>query len=397
MSDIPMPDNPILIAGAGIGGLTLALALSRIGRTTITIEQRTRVEEIGAGIQLSPNASRVLIGLGLGHALAKVAAEPRKLTIRSAKSGQTLSTMPLGETMRSRYGAPYLTIHRADLQTILLDAVRGTDGARLAFGRSVAGFAENRSHGIDIDCVSTATRETVSGQALVGADGLWSTIAEQLGDQSKPEFRRHIAWRGLVARQDWPKELPFDETGLWLGPGAHLVHYPIRRGEMINLVAVTSDPENEPGWSRRGDADKIAKRMASWHPSAQKAIAAVGDWTIWSLYDRPPRKQWSHNRVTLLGDAAHPVLPFLAQGGALAIEDAAVLVNEMVHSPADPAAAFLRYETRRRPRAARVQAAARQNGSLFHLSWPFSVARDFTMQRTNISDRYDWLYGWSID
>ncbi len=392
-----MPDNPILIAGAGIGGLTLALALARSGQSSITVEQRTRVEEVGAGIQLSPNASRLLIGVGLGQALAKAAAEPERLTIYSGKSGKILAGMPLGETMRARYGAPYLTIHRADLQTILLDAVRGSENARLAFGRKVSAIHTNNAREVSIECESATTRETVTGKALVGADGLWSNVAGLIGDTSKPEFLRHIAWRGLVSRNDWPESLPANETGLWLGRGAHLVHYPIKGGAMINVVAVTSDPENEPGWSRQGDPAKIAARFSTWHADVQNAVGAVGHWTVWSLFDRPPRRRWSDNRVTLLGDAAHPVLPFLAQGGALAIEDASVLASEIIAHAEYPIRALSSYEHRRKPRSAKIQAAARQNGDIYHMGWPLSVARDLAMSRMNVAERYAWVYGWRAD
>jgi len=389
-----MPDNPILIAGGGIGGLTTALALARIGQPSIVIEQRTRIDEVGAGIQLSPNASRILIELGLGAALAKVAAEPQNLVVRSGKSGKILGRMSLGEAMQSRYGAPYWTIHRADLQTILLDAVRGSDHIRLAFGRTVAGIEENSASSVTIRCDSQSASENVTGKALIGADGIWSNVARLMGDASKPEFRRHIAWRGLVARKDWPADLTADETGLWLGPGAHLVHYPIRRGAFINLVAVTSDHDNQPGWARAGDPSVLQKRFATWHPKAVDALKAAQEWTIWSLFDRPPRKKWSNNSVVLLGDAAHPVLPFLAQGAALAIEDAYVMSIEFAKTRQQPITAFAAYTDRRQPRSAKIQATARRNGDIYHLPWPLAIARDLAMSRLNFAEQYSWIYDW---
>jgi len=389
-----MPDNPILIAGGGIGGLTTALALARIGQPTILIEQRTRIDEVGAGIQLSPNASRILIDLGLGPALAKVVAEPQRLTVRSAKSGKVLGRMPLGEAMRGQYGAPYWTIHRADLQTILLDAVRGSDHIRLAFGRTVAEIEDNSASSVTIRCDSQSASESVTGKALIGADGIWSNVARLMGDMSKPEFHRHIAWRGLVARKDWPTDLASDETGLWLGSGAHLVHYPIRRGEFINLVAVTSDPDNQPGWSRAGEPSVLQKRFSSWHPDAVRAIKAAQEWTIWSLFDRPPRSQWMDNRVVLSGDAAHPVLPFLAQGGALAIEDAHVLSAELSKDRGNPITAFAAYADLRKQRSTKIQAAARRNGDIYHMRWPLSIGRDLTMARMNLAEHYSWIYDW---
>ncbi len=389
-----MPDNPFLIAGGGIGGLTTALALARIGQPSIIIEQRTRIDEIGAGIQLSPNASRILIEMGFGPALAKTAAEPHRLVIRSGKSGKMIGGMPLGQAMRSRFGAPYLTIHRADLQTILLDAVRGSDTIRLAFGRNVAEIENNGPSSVRIRCDSQSASESVTGAALIGADGLWSNVARLIGDTSKPEFRRHIAWRGLVARKDWPADLPVDQTNLWLGPGAHLVHYPIRRGEFINLVAVTSDRDNEPGWSRTGDPSILQKRFSRWHTDAFRAIQSVGDWTIWSLFDRAPRQTWFDNRVALLGDAAHPVLPFLAQGAALAIEDAHVLSTEIKNKNGNLIEAFTNYTRIRKSRSSKIQSTARRNGDIYHMPWPLSIGRDLTMARINFSDHTSWIYDW---
>ena len=389
-----MPDNPILIAGGGIGGLTTALALARIRQPSIVIEQRTGIDEVGAGIQLSPNASRILIDLGLGPALAKVAAEPQNLNVRSGKSGKILGRMPLGVAMHNRYGAPYWTIHRADLQTVLLDAVRGSDYIRLAFGRTVAAIEENSAASVTIRCDSQSASEHVTGKALIGADGIWSNVARLIGDTSKPEFRRHIAWRGLVARKDWPADLATDATSLWLGPGAHLVHYPIRCGEFINLVAVTSDHDNQPGWARAGDPLMLQKRFATWHPDAIRAFKAPQEWTIWSLFDRPPRNIRSDNRVALLGDAVHPVLPFLAQGAALAIEDADVISAELSKHRQNPEVAFAAYADIRRPRSAKIQATARRNGDIYHLTWPLSVARDMAMSRINFAEQYSWIYDW---
>jgi salicylate hydroxylase len=302
--------------------------------------------------------------------------------------------MPLGEAMRRQYGAPYWTVHRADLQTILLDAVRGSDHIRLAFGRTVAEIEDNSGSSVTIRCDSQSASERVTGKALIGADGIGSNVARLMGDLSRPEFRRHIAWRGLVARKDWPADLAADETGLWLGPGAHLVHYPIRRGEFINLVAVTSDHDNQPGWSRAGEPSVLQKRFSAWHPDALRAIKAAQEWNIWSLFDRPPRTKWLENRVVLLGDAAHPVLPFLAQGGALAIEDAQVLSAELSKHASNPTAAFAAYAELRQQRSAKIQAAARRNGDIYHMRWPLSIGRDLTMSRMNLADHYSWIYHW---
>lgn len=388
-----MNTHPILVAGAGIGALTFALAASRLGIETILIERRTKIEEIGAGIQLSPNASRILIQLGLGPALSRVSAEPERLHVRDGRTGMPLSSMKLGNAMREAYGAPYLTLHRADLQTILLDAVRGDANTRLVFGRKVTRIDHTPAN-VTVATEAATGAETFHGCALIGADGLWSTVAHLIGNQQKPRFSNNTAWRGTISRAAWPATLPASETGLWLGPDAHIVHYPIRGGALMNIVAITADKTGEEGWNRPGDPALLQKRFEAWSPSVRNALSCVPEWQIWSLYDTPPRRQWSKGNVTLLGDAAHPVLPFLAQGAALAIEDAAILVREIIRSPHDLGRAFSAYETVRKPRAARVQAAARQNASTFHATWPLSTARNFIMRRTDLMKRYAWLYGW---
>jgi salicylate hydroxylase len=395
---LPSPDEPILIAGAGIGGLTLALALARQGRRVIVIEKRTALEEVGAGIQLSPNASHVLIGLGVGTPLLRAAGEPSGLDVRNGRSGTLLAAAPLGAAMRERYGAPWLVIHRADLQTILLDAVRSTPFVKLCFGRSLSGV-EDADKGVVAIARSAHQEERFTGAALIGADGLWSRTASLIRDRSKPYFGGHVAWRGTVPRERCPDALPADRTGLWLGPRAHLVHYPIRGGRMINVVAVIEGRDASPGWSRPGDAVLCRQRFADWAQPARALIAAVDDWTIWSLYERRPRRRWTRGRVTLMGDAAHPVLPFLAQGGALAIEDAAVLAGAIAAAPDDLAAAFADYEADRRPRASRVQKAARANGPIYHMGFPLALARDMVIRNsgTPLTDRYDWIYRWRAD
>ncbi len=392
-----MQDAPFLIAGAGIGGLTAALMLGRAGFPCLLIEQRTQIEEIGAGLQLSPNASRILIGLGLEQTLTRFASTPERLQVLDGTNAASLSSMTLGHSMADRFGAPYWSIHRADLQTTLLDAVRGLGNVRLIFGRKVSAIKKNDDASVVVTCSSATQSEDVVCRALIGADGLWSHVAELLGDKSSPEFLGYQAWRGLVPINNWPMHLPKTESRLWLGPKAHIVHYPIRRGNAINVVAVTSDTDNRPGWAHLGERDKIMKRFRDWTPEAKDVISAVPDWSVWSLFDRRERTRWSENRATLLGDAAHPVLPFLAQGAALAIEDAATLVREITKTPDQLADAFRRYETERRPRATKIQNAARANGQTYHLRWPLTVARNMVIRRTDLSKRYDWIYSFILN
>lgn len=390
-----MPESsPVLIAGAGIGGLTLALALARRGIAVALLEKRTALEEAGAGIQLSPNASRILIELGLGRALSRAAGEPARLSVRSGRTGALLAASPLGEAMRERYGAPYYVIHRADLQMLLLDAVRSTAKIRLHFGRSIRSIDRNDAD-VSITAEGTSGTETFTGRALIGADGVWSKTARLAGDSSEPVFRGHVAWRGTIDAARTPASIARDETGLWLGPGAHLVHYPVRNGGRLNIVAVAENPIAERGWSRQGDAAVCRRRFRDWPEPVRALLEQVDSWLVWSLFDRSARSRWSRGRTTLLGDAAHPVLPYLAQGGALAIEDAAVLAA-LLDGTEDVPAALARYESLRKPRASRVQEAARSNGRTYHMGFPLSAARDVVIRRTGeaLTERYSWIYGW---
>jgi salicylate hydroxylase len=390
------PSGAILIAGAGIGGLTAALSLARLGYGVTLLEQRTRLEEVGAGIQLSPNACHVLTQLGLAHPVSRAAAEPERLVVRRGETGAKLADMALGETMRQRFGAPYLLIHRADLQSLLLDQVRADPAIRLAFGRLVSAV-ETGPDGVRLTAQTASGEEVYEGVALIGADGLWSRVARALGDRSQPAFFGHVAWRGQVPAAEAPAAFLTRQTGLWIGRGAHAVHYPLRHGRLVNVVAVMPGETAEPGWSRPGDSARARRMFSAWSPELVQLLEKVADWQVWSLFDRAPRRRWSRGCVTLLGDAAHPVLPFLAQGGALAIEDAAVLAASLAASPHDIPAALAAYEAQRRTRTTKVQQAARQNGRIYHLGGPAAFARDLVlggMGGARLLDRYDWLYRW---
>lgn len=389
-----MRDRPILIAGAGIGGLAAALTLARIGANVTLIERRTRVEEVGAGIQLSPNATHILRALGLLPSLHRLGAEPRVLVVRDGMNNRRLQSMPLAEAMIHKFGAPYITIHRADLHALLLDHVRANPKIKLLFGRKAKKIENETLTGLTLVAETEHGEDRIDGAALIGADGLWSDVAHIIGNTGAPEFRHHCAWRGTIPITAWPPELRSDESGLWLAPKAHLVHYPLRQGKLMNVVALTEDENNEPGWSRVGDKLVIRDRFSKWTKDARAIIHAVDEWQIWSLYDAAPKHTWTKGLVALLGDAAHPVLPYLAQGAALAIEDAAILAEEILNSPADLRKSFERYAIKRRPRAERVQRSARENGKTFHYRFPLTTARNFILSRTDLSERYDWLYGW---
>ncbi|APF37916.1 FAD-dependent monooxygenase [Chelatococcus daeguensis] len=394
-----MPEStpPAVVVGAGIGGLTAALLLARQGRAVTLLERRTTLEEAGAGIQLSPNASRVLVALGLAPALARHAVTPDELVVRSLSSGRRLATMPLGEAMRARFGAPYWVIHRADLHTLLLDAARGEPNIRMAVGRKVTAVTvDGNKARLAVETAGGASEEREAGLA-VGADGIWSSVRAALGDKRKPVYRGYAAWRATIPAGEVPEEMAGNVTGLWLGRGMHLVHYPVSRGRLVNIVLVARANGSVNEWNSKAHEADVAQHLGRAVPTLSAIAARPLDWRVWSLFDLPPPRPWGRGPVTLLGDAAHPVLPFLAQGGALAIEDAAVLADALASKPDDVPAALRAYETARQARAVRVQQAARENGRVYHMPAPLSLMRNLVMSRLSgeaMLARYAWLYGW---
>lgn len=386
----------VLIAGAGIGGLSAALALARAGVDVSIFERSLVLEEIGAGLQVPPNASSILAGLDLLEPIDAIAFRPTGIRLRGARSGRTLALLPLGSAER-RWGAPYLVIHRADLQRSLVAAVEAESAIELHLGSGVAGFGTT-ARGVTVAVKQGLMSRSVAGDALIGADGVRSSVRARLiaaADDPVLETGR-MAWRGLVPAKDADPLFSIGETGLWLGRDAHLVTYPVQGGRMVNVVAITREPAtgSEELWSRPGDGHVIGARFAGWHRAVRGLIAATPTWTTWPLYDRRPLPAWNAGPVALLGDAAHPILPFLAQGAAQAIEDAAALasaVSQHRHLPE----ALDHYSRARRARAMRIQEASRQAGRIYHLSGPAAAARNATMRLLGprrLLARYDWLY-----
>ncbi|HEY1736441.1 MAG TPA: FAD-dependent monooxygenase, partial [Methylovirgula sp.] len=320
-----------LVAGAGIGGLMAALALARSGFRVSIFERAAILDEVGAGLQISPNASGILREYDLLPRLQGLALEPDAIRIRRARDGATLQLLPLGNA-KQRWGAPYLLVHRGDLQKALLDAIEQNEAITLALETDIAGFAPGHEE-IDVVAKRGLLRASYRGDCLIGADGLRSFVRERMTAFPKPPTlpttARYTSWRTLIAADDLPPAFRKRESVLWLGPGAHLVHYPLRGGSVVNVVAVLDDKVNIDWnadiWSAKGDPQKIAAQFSSWHPEARALIAAAPEWRTWPLVDLDPLSQWTAGRIALLGDAAHPMLPFLAQGAAQAIEDAAML------------------------------------------------------------------------
>lgn len=390
-----MSKKNIAIIGAGIGGLTAAVALARAGHSITLIERSTGFSEVGAGLQLSPNASRLLIALGLGPALQRASSEPQRVVIRSMTSGAAIGEVALGDFMRDTYQAPYWVIHRADLQTVLLDAVRSEPSIQLFVGRTLEDLSQD-ANGVTLRVrTSSGVEETLTADLAIGADGVRSVVRKAIGDVREPVYRGYIAWRTTVDTALSPATLPRNETGLWLGSKGHVVHYPVKNGKQINIVAILKSPHPVEGWTEQGQLETLFDGLGSVAPELRKLLSCQKNWLLWSLADINAQKM-SDGRVALLGDAAHPVLPFLAQGAALAIEDVACLNQELAATPDDIVGALSRYSSKRLGRAVEVQTHARRNGKVYHASGLIALVRNMIMKRLGAKGmvkRYDWLYG----
>ena len=401
-----MPSSrPIFIAGAGIGGLTAALALAARDFRVVVLEKAERLEEIGAGLQLSPNASRVLVALGLKEGLARRAVVPEAISVMSARAGGELVRLPLGEAAGERAGAPYWVVHRADLQAALVAQAKDNPAIELRLGCQ---FEDSAAHakGLTIVHRSGNSRGHDLAAALIGADGVWSTVRQHLFPEVQPQFSGLIAWRGTLDATQLPRDYTSRRVQLWMGPNAHLVAYPIAGGRQINVVAVVPGAWNQPGLNPLGDDGEIRQVFAPtrWPAPARMMVGAVDIWRKWALYGVPYGCEWSKGRIALLGDAVHAMLPFAAQGAAMAIEDAAVLAGLLGASgtavPADVTAAFKRYAGLRRGRVRRVQRTARQAGRIYHLAGPAALARDLVIRALGaqrVLARQDWIYDWRAE
>jgi salicylate hydroxylase len=380
-----------LIAGGGIGGLATAIALARQGIDCEILERSNFAEETGAGIQLGPNATRALRALGVLDAIGRDAFAPEAIVIYDGVTGHKLTAMPLGPAAEDRYGAPYLTLRRADLHSGLRAALAGETGAALRTGFDVSAIDAQ----VDGVVVRATDGSKAIGACLIGADGILSALRPRISPGANLRFAGATAWRTQIARATLPARFTERVVGLWIGPRAHLVHYPVGGGADLNIVAVAAGRADRQGWSQLGDPANLLASFAPWTRDAKSLLERAEVWRGWSLYRLDGLERWSAGPLTLLGDAAHPVLPYLAQGAALAIEDALALGDCLASAPDDPTQAFQRYETLRRPRAMRVQRASRRFGFLYRLGGPLAAVRNFILARRREATalrRFDWLY-----
>lgn len=353
---------PLLISGGGIGGLAAAMVLAQDGHRVTLFEQAASFGEIGAGIQLGPNIFRMFDYLGLTEAINRVAFFPPGLGMNDVRTGEKVVRVPLGDLARATYGFPYGVIYRADLHQVFLDACRAQPNVTLRTSAKVESFDQSA----DGVTVRLEGGETVEGSALIGADGMWSRIREAVVGDGKPRVSGHIAYRAVLKREDVPAHLWNDDVLLWGGEKTHLVHYPLRRGELFNLVAVFHSNKYDEGWNTFGDTAELNERFADACPQVKELLGKIETWKMWVLCDREPVKNWTDRRVTLLGDAAHPMLQYLAQGAGQAIEDAVVMREALRHTRGDVPKAFQKYQQARYLRTGRVQLTARFYGDIYH-------------------------------
>ncbi|GAB4400136.1 MAG: FAD-dependent monooxygenase [Rhodoferax sp.] len=391
----------ILIAGGGIGGLSAAIALAREGHAVRVLERAAVFSEVGAGIQLGPNVTRILHQWGLRTALDAVVCSPSHLQVRCAMTGRVLARMALGRAFVAQYGAPYLTIHRADLHSILAQNLRRFDSVSVCLGATVRALQASAS---DVRVLLEGDDE-LHADVLIGADGGFSTVRRQLWGDGLPKPSGHLAYRALVEQHTLPTQLRSDDVTVWMGPKMHLVHYPVRQGECLNLVAIVDGEVqgNMDDWDHSANAQDLRAALRHTWGGLQELIGAISKWRLWPLSIRAPMRsadEHARGRVALLGDAAHPMVPYLAQGAAMAIEDAAELARQLggiSHQTAASVAltdALQGYAQQRWQRNARVQARALRNGRIFHVQGPLRWGRDWALRL--LGQRLlelPWLYG----
>jgi salicylate hydroxylase len=384
----------IAIAGGGIAGLAAAVALARRGNSVTLMERAGDFAETGAGIQIGPNGVRALAALGVMARLDAAAVRPERLYVHAGAGGRPIAEVALGARIEARFGAPWLTVLRTDLHAALLATARGLAAITLRTGCAIVSYAD---HADGIDC-TPADGAPVAADGLLGADGIRSTVRAQMLADGGPADNGLVIYRALVPADAVPAWARAAEVHLWLMAGGHVVHYPVAAGAFVNIVAMAEGAWPGQGWSAPATPAEALSAFTAAAPALDEVLKAPAAWLKWAGCDRPATPRWSAGRACLIGDAAHPVLPCLAQGAVMALEDAIVLAGLMAPDASDPRPAFAAFQARRQARTARVQNESRRQARIYHLAGPARLARDAVIATLLAGDRLTgrtaWLYRW---
>ncbi len=388
-----MSDDRILIAGGGIGGLATAMGLAQKGLPSIVLEKASRFGEIGAGIQLGPNAFHAFDYLGVGDTARGMAVYIDSLRLMDALSGDEITRIPLDGLFRERFGNPYAVVHRGELHGVFLDACTASELIEL---RTHSGVERYEQDGSSVTAI-LSSGEQVTGLALIGADGLWSNVRSQLAADGPPRVSGHTTYRSVIPTEDMPEDLRWNAATLWAGPKCHIVHYPLSGWKLFNLVVTYHNDADQPVAGKPVSHDEVRRGFEHVNPVARQIIDRGADWRLWVLCDREPITGWVDGRVALLGDAAHPMLQYFAQGACMAMEDAVCLSAEMELQSGDIETALQNYRKRRYLRTSKVQLMSREIGQhIYHPAGAHAALRNQIMSSKTEADWCDtieWLYG----